>query len=340
MTYSSIEGKKQQILVPILIGTEFDLTRFDFSFKDITIYEVQSEGFKKYIDSLKSDQNNDDFSLAMQVREGGHNEFDRKFALVKNNPRHEFKYEDILNVWKLLLIIFPSDLQIIQVINLINKEGIIQVSHLSYWDKRMETCYPGDLLCSVEETIPEINNFAQKYFEHLNNKKYIGIAISNYLASFSASHLEFKYLSLCIALEGIIHGKAEVTNRLRRTLAVLCGDNVESSEIIYSNVSKIYDIRSAIAHGEDYNPDTVIEYLKPLRALVSRVIIELLVHGFQNNQDLNEAVVRVGFGDRNRIYSERKRLKTNIKNTEVPLEWKKYVLNASTIIDSSSRKLH
>lgn len=35
-----------------------------------------------------------------------------KICDYKNNPKENFKYTDILNVWKILLIIFPSDLQI------------------------------------------------------------------------------------------------------------------------------------------------------------------------------------------------------------------------------------
>jgi hypothetical protein len=191
------------------------------------------------------------------------------------------------------------------------------------WNKTVTGEYPGEPLIAVNEDVKEINEFAKLYFDRLNLENYIGIAIENYLTSFNSSHLHYQYLTLCIALESIIHGDNEVTYRLRRTIAVLCGKDVFNCNIIFENLNKLYKLRSKIIHGEEYNIEKVQEYMQPLKAIVSRAIIELLIHNIPTNKELNENVTRLAFGDRYKITDS----------------WKSYKLNISTIVDSNWKRL-
>ena len=69
--------------------------------------------------------------------------------------------------------------------------------------------------------------------------------------------------------------------------------------------------------------EKVIEYLKPLKSLVSRTIIELLLHNISKIEELNNRITEIGFGDRQKIS----------KN------WKHYQLNILTLFESNSKEL-
>lgn len=312
----------KEINIQILGGTHFDLTNFDFSCKGITIFDIQSQEFENYIEELEPHYKNHNLLFVNELREKIFSEYDKKYAIVKNNPLSDFKGEDLTTVWKILLIIFPSDLQLDCIIHYDNSEGLFQASHMSLYEKNMTGDYPGDLLFSLDEYIPEINTFISKYFDRFKLLNYIGITIENYITSFSASHYHYQYLTLCIALESIIFGNQELTYRLRRCVTVLCGADKFNCDIIYQNLNKIYALRSKIIHGEKYDIKKVIEYLKPLKAIVSRTIIELIVHNIPTNKKLNEIINRLGFGERKSISPKWEDYKLNIK-TQVASNWEK-----------------
>jgi hypothetical protein len=309
--------------IPILTGAAFALTRFDFSFKDITIFDIQSEAFEEYIENLQPDSKEDNLAFIREIRKTIFFDWDKKYAIVNNKPRTRYNYQDITNVWRFLLIIYPSDLQIEHIIEYEIDDGVIHHSSMLSWIKRTSGEYPGNLLVALKEDVDEVNEFAKNYIDQLNLQNYVGIAIENYLTSFGASHLHYEYLTLCIALESIVHGDNELTYRLRRTTAVLCGKDAFNCDIIYENLNHLYKLRSKIIHGEEYSMDKVREYLQPLRAIVSRVIIELLIHNIPTNKTLNEIVTRLAFGDRDKISAK----------------WKPYRLNISTVVDSNWKKL-
>ena len=260
-----------EISIPVLFGSAFDLSLLDFSFKDIKIYDIQSKEFEEYISSLQPDALEHNFNFFREIIEKIHSAYEKRYAIVKREPRIDYNADDIFNVHKFLLILFPSDLQIESIIVYDVDENFIQTSYMSSYDRRFIDEYPGDLLIVLDNKIPEINEFAQSYFDGLNADNYIGITIENYIMSFYSSHLHYQYLTLCIALESVIYGNYELTYRLRRTIAVLCGGDKFNCQTIYSNLNKIYKLRSRIIHGEDYDMEMVKAYLKPLRAIVSSI---------------------------------------------------------------------
>jgi hypothetical protein len=308
--------------IPILTGSYFDLTKFDFSFKDISIYDVESKEFKKYLEKLNPELKNYDVS-AIHNREEVHYDFEKQYAIVKNNPHKSYNNQDLINVWILLLIIYPSDLQIGHILYLDEVDNFFEISLVTVYKRKIHGDYPGELLIAIDNDIPIVNEFSKLYFDRLNLSNYIGIAIENYLSSFSSSHYHYAYLTLCIALESIIAGNQELTYRLRRTVAILCGKDTFNCENIYKNLSKLYGLRSKIIHGEYYKIEKVKEYLKPLRAIVSRTIIELLIHNIPTNIELNDFINKLGYGDR-----------TKITDT-----WIAYDFNINTIVDTNWKSL-
>jgi hypothetical protein len=54
-------------------------------------------------------------------------------------------------------------------------------------------------------------------------------------------------------------------------------------------------------HGGHYQISKVIEYLPFLKAVVSRTIIELLVHEITTPAELDKKITKLGFGDRAKL---------------------------------------
>lgn len=313
----------RELKIPILTGTWFDLTQFDFSFKNIKIYDIQSKEFENYIEGLEPKNKEDNFYFISEIFNEINFEHDKKYAIVNSNPREHYDYQDIINVWRFLLIVYPSDLQIEYIVDYYCDEGWISVTGKSNYPGRMTGEYPGNLLFA-KDNIDEVNEFAKRYFDKLKLTNYVGFAIENYVASYSASHLHYQYLTLCIALEAIIHGDTELSYRMRRTVSILCGEDIYNCEVIYENIEELFKLRNTIIHGSpNWTLKQVAEYLRPLKAIVSRTIIELLVHNISTNLDLSKIISRIGYGDRNKISAN----------------WKYYQLNTLSVVDSNWIKL-
>jgi len=313
------EKKIKEFDIPVLSGSYFDLTKFDFSSKNITIYDIQSDDFAKYIEALQPDIKEHNLSFVQQIIENMHHGDDKKFAIVKNNPKNDYNFQDLLNVWRFLLILFPSGLQIEYIIHYYDEDGFIQSTSMSYWKLNRHE----EFLLASDEDVNEINEFINRYFDRLDQENFLGMAIENYITSFETSHLHYQYLTLCIALESLISGSQELSYRLRRTVAILCGNKKWNCEIIFNNLKTLYELRSKIVHGERYSHKKVKDYIFPLQSIVSRTIIELIIHNISNSENLNEIITGIGFGDRGKI-------STN---------WKNYKLNISTIVDSNWKRL-
>ncbi len=314
-----------EINIPVLTGTYFDLSKFDFSFKGLKIFDIQNPEFKDYILSLSKESIYKDqvFNFFNDLIKSIRYDHDKKFAIVKINPNENFNYKEIENVWKILLIIFPSDIQISNIIHYYETKDV-GGSYMTAFEKRETGEYPGNLLLSDDKDVAEINEFIVKAFDKLNqHKSYIGLVIENYLISFHASHSHYKYLNLCMALESTVHGSEEVSYKLRRNIAVLCGSDYYNCELIHDNIKKIYALRSKIIHGEEIDFEKVEQYTPAITALVSRSIIELLTHNISSREELNKILTGLGYGDREKISTD----------------WKHYKLNISTVVESNWKKM-
>src|SRR4051812_42184132 len=84
----------------------FEISKFDFSFKDITIYDIESDDFESYIERLNPKLKSANLSFIKELREEIHHKYEKKYAIVKNDPLDNYRYIDLYNVFVLLLIIF------------------------------------------------------------------------------------------------------------------------------------------------------------------------------------------------------------------------------------------
>ena len=114
----------------------------------------------------------------------------------------------------------------------------------------------------------------------------------------------YQYLSLIICLEVTVHGPGELTYRLKRNIALLCGNSTESCTRIYENIDQLYSLRSAITHG-NIKPSlkNFEEYFEYLKTLVARLIRELVVHNVPTVEQLNKKLTALGYGQ-NKLISQ------------------------------------
>jgi hypothetical protein len=320
---STKEKPNPKILIPIIGGTRYDISKFDFSGFGIRIWDIESEELKKFIASLNPSMERYNNSFLNDIIEENRVLGRKNYAIVKLDCLSNFSFSEVKDVFRFLLMLFPSDLNIDHVLNGLYEDGVFQIPSVTKYDKR-DTGEYGDMLFSHDDYLPEINQFISKYFGNLKElPSYINLALEGYITSFYTSHVQFQYLNLCMCLESVLEGDQEVNYRLRRAIAILCGTNVESCRNIYDNMNKLYGVRSKIIHGEVFNYTAINTYLPGLKAVVSRVLIELVIHNIASRSDLNNKINEVGFGDRNKISSH----------------WTFYRLNVITEVEATLRKL-
>lgn len=298
--------------IPILSGSEIKLTKFDFSFKKIRILDIQSKKFESYIRRMQPELEGREIPLIKHIAEDIYGKSDKKYAVVPQNPEVQCNQQDLVNVWRFLLIIYPSDLQIQHVIHYYYNGKAFDNPSFSSYHRRRTGEYPGNLLNAEDLEISEVNQFAKKYFDRLNLDNYVGFAIEKYITSFHASHYHYQYLDLCIALESIIVShQVELSYRLKRTVAILCGKNLSRCDHIFKQLTQIYGFRSTIVHGGKFDDKDIEEYLEVLQAIVSRTLIELIIHNIATTGKLAEIITSLGFGDREKISTGWKGYKLN-----------------------------
>lgn len=294
--------------IPILKNSTFDLDKFDFSFASIRLLDIQSAEFKEYINQLNPKFEAANFSFFDSIIENIHHDYDKRYAVVKNDHK-QFSKQEIYNVQILLLILFPSGLQIDSIVHFQDEEDFVQRVSMSTLEN--EYVAVDNYLHFDDEFVAEANEYIKLVFTNIDYKNYIGLSIENYINSFTVSHLHFAYIALCMSLENLISGSQELSYRLKRTTAILCGNTETNSETIFKNLTKIYNLRSKIVHGEIYTPQEIYTKIEYLQNLVSRVLIELLIHNIKTNKELDAITTKLGFGQRSLLSAGWKLFKIN-----------------------------
>jgi Apea-like HEPN len=301
--------------IPILSNTLFDLSKFDFSFLGIKIYDIQSTEFEKFVKKLNPKFYGGNISHFNAVINEIHFDRDRKYAIVKNNYKENYSENEIISVFKLLKIIFPSGLDIAYIVNFQEENNFVQRTSMTTFENKY--CPENRYLSCDIDNVKTINKFIKLVFHNQNKNFYISLSIENYLNSFNASHLHFSYIALCISLENLIDGKIELINRLKRLIAIICGNDVESCKLIFKNVNEIYELRSKIVHGDKYSDQKIFEFYEYLQSIVSLTIIEILIHNIIDNVELNSIINTLGYGQRKYISAKWKKFELNIDTENI-----------------------
>lgn len=75
------------ITIPVLSNSLYDLSKFDFSFVDISIYDIESNEFEIYIESQQPDFKSGNLSFFNQIKTDIHTIKDKNTQLSKTIPK-------------------------------------------------------------------------------------------------------------------------------------------------------------------------------------------------------------------------------------------------------------
>ncbi len=288
----------------VLIVTNSDSDLTTLKFDGYRILNVLSEEFEEFCNKTGTAE-----ELLLK--------FKTEYQYMKQE-RYAIMWEDISqpatkkvdDVYSFLLLLFPSILSVEFVLSYQAEEKFTRYLDSYEADIKYDRA---EYLYFDEDDIEDINSFIAKYFGRHLERKILQFPIVYYINAFESNLFHFSYVAFCISLEGLIQGNQELMYRIRRTVAIICGFDEESSEIIFDNMSKLYDLRSKIVHGEKFDEELVSNYLYYLECLVSKTIIELLVHEVDDLKLLGKQITKLGFGDREKISEKWRKFTLNLK---------------------------
>lgn len=289
-------------IVLIITNTESDLSKLKFD--GFKILNVLSEEFKAFCKITNTTE------LLLSKFESEYEYLKQeRFAIISENIS-ESAIKKVYDVYNFILLMFPSNLCIEYILDYQAEEKFTR--YLDNYEFEIKF-NKEEFLYFDEIKLSEINKFISKYYKKYLEQDSLKFPIINYINAFESNLIHFSYVAFCISLESIIQGNQELMYRIRRTVSIICGYDEESSDVIFENMNKIYSFRSKIVHGEEFNEDLINKYLNYLECLVSKTIIELLVHEIEDIKVLGKQITKLGFGDRNKISSKWENYNFNLK---------------------------
>ena len=236
--------------------------------------------------------------------------FDKsKRFVIKTDDKYPM--HSIHKTFSFLKVLFPSSLKIEYFVDGIYNENNFVTTY--YHNTDLNDSSKEDYLHFDELKIPLINDFIVNTFSDFYKIGYIENSIKNYIGSFDASHKHFRFLSLCICLECLINETSELLYRISRGCSIICGEDKEKANLIFFNIKKIYNLRSKIVHGSDFDWEKLDNYLVYLECLVSKIIVELLIHKIDNSKTINTMLTELGFGQKYQLSDNWYEFKFNYK---------------------------
>jgi hypothetical protein len=291
----------QRIEIPVFYGSYSDLTKLDISFINARIVVYKGTHFRTaFKDFIAPIDFNHSYGFATNRTDETDFIVDKHvklYAIIPIDTTKPFKDEDIFHFYELLLAIFPSDLSIVKTISLIPSGNKFQCGSVSQNPfKSTGDSYFDNFLYIYKTEYKFIRNFIKTHFANSKKLSYVKYIMSIYTNSFFEHNPIYQFISLMICLEVIVEGKEQLTYKIKRNVAILCGKNVDSCRITYKNIDQLYKLRSAIVHGE-IKPSykNFKEYHQYLKKLVARLIRELVVHNISTVKELNEKLTEIGY---------------------------------------------
>lgn len=307
-----------EIKIHVFYGSLSDLTKIDLRFINAQIQVFKGRKFKstfKRIFPKDSFERNykllTDESISLNLIL---DEEVKLYAIVPLDISKPFNNEHIEHLYSLLLAYSPSDLSIVKTITLILKNSSAQVRFSSHnkFISSGDDYYDNFLhINSVEYKF--LNRYLSTYFHKSLELNYVRYILSVYTNSFFELNPIYQFISLMICLEVIVDGKEQLTYKLKRNIAILCGETIEHCRNIYTNIDQLYKLRCAIVHGEIKPSYTNFqEYHKYLKMITARLIRELIIHNIPTVADLNIRLTEIG-------YSQNKLLSSNYTYSKYPI---------------------
>ncbi len=298
------ELKTSLLKLPIIIESEgsFDISQLDFSSLGIKVLKMMSPEFMEFITQNSFEHEGKkafsyNFRSFQSLNEELHNTTSFVSipldAITKQEDYAELNYQLQLP-YHILQILSPSKIQIKEQVHFdVSDMNELNSSSATVYNFKSTFSYPNKNI-----NIPNIegaNKLIEKY-SRLKDTTPFKVASESYLTCFEINFYHMQFLSLIMTMESIVQGSQELSYRLKRGIAIICGRDKDSSKRIFDNLSKVYKLRSKIAHGDKYDLETIHGYIPFLINLASLYLFELLNHEIQDKKSLNDKLTEIGFG--------------------------------------------
>jgi len=298
---------QKELSIPVFYGTYADLTKFDLSFINAKIVLYKGKKFRECLKLLLAP---DIFSylyngITFDYDKNNlyENKKIRRYAVIPINIENPFLEKNWYHFYHLILSIYPSDFSLLEIIHLHLYDGKYQNDSKSYYGfKATGEEYFDNFMIITKQEYKFVRNYLEKYFQSSYDLNYVNYILTVFSNSLLEKNPIYQYLSLIICLEVVVDGQEQLSYRLRRNVALLCGNSIHTCKLIYDNVNQLYKLRNAIVHGH-INPSykNFKEYHTYLKTLVARLIRELIVHNIPTITELNERLTTLGYGQNNII---------------------------------------
>ena len=298
---------KNELDIPVFYGTFADLTKIDLSFINGKIVVYKGAKFRNFLKSIIANEAfsrsyrsvmSDDSQYAVMEDENV-----RRYAIIPVDVNKPLLEENWHHFYQLILSIYPSDFRLNQVVHFQLSGAEYNLSHKSlYKFNSTGDKYFDNFMYIHGSEYKFVRRYLQTYFYSSYKLKYVKYILTVFTNSFLETSPVYQYLSLIICLEVTVDGIEQLSYKLKRNTALLCGNSIGSCEKIYENVNQLYKLRSAIVHG-NISPSykNFQEYHDYLKALVARLIRELVVHNISTVEVLNKKLTALGYGQNNLI---------------------------------------
>jgi hypothetical protein len=293
--------------IPILVlkGVESDLELISLRRHNAIFCRWGSPLFHKYFQHVFSQQYIELIeSLDEITAERSYDEDDNIFIL--GPTRKDVSIESLEILYAIIRLIFPSRFQILYKFQ-IDKISDQDNCPFLFW-RYDDLNYTEERKLNYGDNSPNVISLLIARIKVLLDKvSYIKLALEYFIISTEIKNISLAFVALNICLEVFVKGNLELKYRISRHLSIICGKNEESSLNIFQNIQKLYDLRSAIVHGEIINKYEIVkEYYDYLNFLVSVSIIEISKHSVEEIdtlQKLDQKLSSLAFGQYRKLTS-------------------------------------
>lgn len=89
------------------------------------------------------------------------------------------------------------------------------------------------------------------------------LAIKNFNVVYDLPDGRLRFITLVTCLESLFNlGRDQIAHTISRHLSIILSDNKEQFKENYKQIKKLYNMRSSIVHGGEYNGDIIKDYLE------------------------------------------------------------------------------
>jgi|GEM_PF-6784070 len=258
-------ASEEKTSFPVYAGADADLSSLDLSFLGLRFLNVNSDEFRSIFEGVSipdkpESSNNINGNNHMRMNYLTQKWFiDSIYVLLPIDLTHKVMGPTPEMLRDAFLVMFPSDFTLYASLNcnLLDKKHLVITDFVILQEPpfRGEEISIGESIFKFfvnfkAEDVPEINQFLKLFFERIESLKYVQIALLNYVSTYFQNQLHMAFISLFMSLETIgSKSHNEITYRIRRNCAVINGNTLEESRVIFANVGTLYDLRSSIVHG-------------------------------------------------------------------------------------------